>query len=136
VALTYDVITQELVRFLRSKPGTSEVQPAIMSPAPHKARSLFPFPLPKPPRKAGPPAPTFEIHFTYKGQPRVFRYIIEQADEAQTMINTLRVHTNGELMVRVPNAYGQLMPNEIYYTNRSAVASNDTSSRTVEIAKR
>jgi hypothetical protein len=68
------------------------------------------------------PNPSFELHFTFKGQPRLFRYFIEQADDPEAILTTLRVHTNGELLVRVPNEYGQLLPNEIYYGNRSTTA--------------
>jgi hypothetical protein len=59
----------------------------------------------------------------FKNEHRVFRYFIEHFDEYETIKNTLRVHTNGELMVRVPNEFGHLMPNDIYYGNRSEAAS-------------
>jgi hypothetical protein len=39
------------------------------------------------------------------------------------VLETLKVHTNGELMVRVPDEYGAaLRPNDIYYNNWSAAS--------------
>jgi hypothetical protein len=116
VAAEYHPLAQDLVRWLRTKPGVSDLQPPITPPKPRRSR------LPKPPFVGDGPQPDFELHFTYKGQPRLFRYFIEQPDDPQTMLDNMRVHTNGELMVRVPNSYGQLLPNDIYYANRSAAS--------------
>lgn len=79
-------------------------------------------PLPLPPFLATKPQPSFEIRFTFKGHRRVFRYFIEALDDPVTVRQVLRVHTNGELMVVVPDEYGHIMPNEIYYSNRSTAA--------------
>jgi hypothetical protein len=49
----------------------------------------------------------------------VLRYFIEAFDDFTLVCETLKVHTNGELMVRVPDEYGAaLRPNDIYYGNR------------------
>lgn len=54
----------------------------------------------------------------------MLRYFIEAVDDPNLVREALKVHTNGELMVRVPDAYGAaLQPNDIYYGNRSATGS-------------
>ena len=112
-------IATDLVRWLQAKPGVSNVQAPNLSP--HSTGPRFRVPVPLPPALRR-PTPSFEIRFTFKGRPRVFRYFIEMFDDPDTIRNTLRVHTNGELMVRVPDAYGHLQENDIYYSNRSATA--------------
>ena len=119
MATDLEPVIEGLVRWLRTKPGVSEVRQPVL--APRASRPRLPLPMPKSLR--GGHDPSFELHFTYKGVPRVFRYFIEQVDEPTTMLNTLRVHTNGELMVRVANDFGQIMSNDIYYANRSVAAS-------------
>lgn len=114
MVITIQGIPEELARWLRTRPGVADVR---VTTEPRKRPRL---PLPLPPALR-PQQPSFELHFAFKGRPRVFRYFIEQQDDAQTIINTLRVHTNGELMVTVPNDFGQAQPNDIYYSNRSAV---------------
>jgi hypothetical protein len=52
----------------------------------------------------------------------VFRYIIEQLDDPASVKNMFRVHTTGELMVEIPDNFGHIMPNDIYYGNRSEAA--------------
>ena len=113
---TIQGIPEEMARWLRTRPGVADVRVVI---APRK-RSRLPLPLPPALR---PPQESFELHFTFKGTPRVFRYFIEQQDDVQTILDTLRVHTNGELMVTVPNDFGQALPNDIYYSNRSVAGS-------------
>jgi hypothetical protein len=106
-----------MARWLQTRPGVHDVQISL----PQGRRSGTRRRLPLPPALRG-TAPSFEIRFIYKGQPRLFRYLLEQVDDTQAILSTLRVHTNGELLVRVPNEHGQLLPNEIYYGNRSATA--------------
>lgn len=92
---------------------------AVLPAAPKRKGLLALLPLPPALRR---PEPSFEIHMIYKGQARQFRYFFEQIDDEATMMSILRVHTNGELMVRVPNEFGQPMANDIYYGNRSTSA--------------
>jgi hypothetical protein len=115
VVATIQDIAEEMARWLRTRSGASEVRVAF---EPRK-RSKLPLPVP---RALRPPQPSFELHFMFKGRPRVFRYFIEQQDDAQMILSTLKVHTNGELMVTVPNGFGQPQPNDIYYSNRSTTA--------------
>ena len=119
--MTIDVqsIANDLARWLQSRAGVTDVRPPVMSPK--QARRRFPLPVPAFLSPAG-TGPAFEISFTYKGEPRTFRYFIEAPDDPATIAQTLRVHTKGELIVRVPDEYGHLMPNDIYYDNRSAAA--------------
>jgi hypothetical protein len=121
--VTIDVlpIANDLARWLQSRAGVTDVRPPIM--APKQPTRRFPLPVPVPAfLLPGGKGPAFEISFTYKGEPRTFRYFIEAPDDPATIGQTLRVHTNGELIVRVPDEYGHLMPNDIYYDNRSAAA--------------
>lgn len=113
---TIEGISGEMARWLRTRPGVADVREV----KPQPKRSRLPLPVPIPPALR-PPQATFELHFSYKGRPRVFRYFIEQQDAPATIVNTLKVHTNGELMVSVPNDFGQAQPNDIYYSNRSIV---------------
>jgi hypothetical protein len=119
VALELEPVARELARWLRAVPGVTEISGPIMSPKTSKPRGPMPK-LPKPSFLGGSPDPSFELRFIYKNQRRVFRYFVDQPDTPEAMVSNLRVHSNGELMVRVPNEFGQLMPNEIYYVNRSA----------------
>jgi hypothetical protein len=109
-------IAEALVRWLRTRPGAQDVHIV------HTAEGAPGGPhLPKPPFRQT-PVPTFAIRLVYKGEPRLLRYYIEQEDEPAAMERTLRVHTNGELMVRVPGEFGRLAPNDIYYRNASRFA--------------
>lgn len=117
MAADFSFIAGELARWLQTRPGVRDVQVS----QPQAPRGGLRARLPLPPALRG-SRPSFDIRFTYKGQPRLFRYFLEQADDTEAILSTLRVHSNGELMVRVPNEYGQLLPNEIYYGNRSTTA--------------
>jgi hypothetical protein len=119
LAADISFIARETARWLQTMPGVRDLHVAPAAPRHGGLRARLPLPLPPALRGTD---PSFEIRFTYKGQPRIFRYYIEQVDDVETVLNTLRVHSNGELLVRVPNEYGQLLPNEIYYGNRSATA--------------
>lgn len=114
-------IARELGRWLQTRPGVGELRVNLNPARTGGIRVPMPLPLPLPPFLRG-RQPSFELRFVYKGEPRQFRYFLEQTDDPGTMLSTLRVDTNGELLVRVPNAYGQLMPNDIYYGNRSTTA--------------
>lgn len=119
MAVDLTPIATELVRWLGTKPGVSAIQGPIISPKRLSQSQRLPLPMPSFLRAAV-AAPSFEIRFLYKGQQREFLYFVEQQDDPRTILNTFRVHTNGELLVRIPNEHGQLMPNEIYYVNRSS----------------
>ncbi len=108
-------LADDLAAWLSRKDGVSSVQPPVL-PGKPSPRSRFPF------RRSAPAAPAFEIRFVFRGQARRFRYIIENRDDLATMKTTLRVHTNGELLVRVPDRANQVMANDIYYGSRSIVA--------------
>ena len=116
MAIEYTTVARDLARWLGARPGVSEVQESV---TPRK-RGGFLSRLPLPPPLGKPRQADFELRFTYKGQARRFRYFMEGRDDAQTVLSTLRVHTNGELMVKVPNEHGTLLPNDIYYDNRTA----------------
>jgi hypothetical protein len=104
-----------LARWLSSRAGVGDVQVVIPPPLPRRSK------LPRPPFLTAPASPAFELHLTYKGERRVLRYFIEAIDDLTLVCDTLKVHTNGELMVRVPDEYGSaLRPNDIYYGNRSS----------------
>jgi hypothetical protein len=105
----------ELVDWLSQKVGVTSVQPPIFAQKAAKhSRLAF--------HRPGPKAPAFEIKFIFKNQPRRFRYFIENVDDHAAMINTLRVHSNGELLIRVPDGTSQLWPNDIHYGSRSVAA--------------
>jgi hypothetical protein len=107
-------IAADLARWLASKPGVKDVQ--VVTPPPPARHGK----LPRPPFLTPPPSPSFELHLTYKGQRRVLRYFIEAVDDPKVVRETLKVHSNGELLVRVPDEYGAMLrPNDIYYGNRS-----------------
>lgn len=116
MAIEYTSIAHELARWLAARPGVGEVQETVI---PRQRGGLLSR-LPLPPPLGRPRQADFELRFTYKGQARRFRYFMEGWDDAQTILGTLRVHTNGELMVKVPNEHGTLLPNDIYYDNRTA----------------
>jgi len=116
MAIEYTTLAHELARWLMARPGVAEVQESV---APRRQGGLLSR-LPLPPPFGKPRQADFELRFTYKGQARRFRYFMEGPDDAQTVLGTLRVHTNGELMIRVPNEHGNLLPNDIYYDNRTA----------------
>ena len=124
--VSYDLapIAQDLARWLRTRPGVSDVQPPVLAPRPATLRPRLPMPiaLPLPGFLSNKRQPSFEIRFAFKGERRVFRYYVEALDDPATVRDTLRVHTNGELMVRVPDEYGHIVANEIYYSNRSTSA--------------
>ncbi|MDB5059546.1 MAG: hypothetical protein JWO59_3018 [Chloroflexi bacterium] len=113
-------IANDIAKWLTSKAGVRDVHAPLITPR-SVTRGRFPFP--KPPFRPKALAPSFEIRFMFKNEHRLFRYFLEHVDDLETIENTLHVHTNGELMIRIPNAFGHLMPNDIYYGNRSASAS-------------
>jgi hypothetical protein len=113
-------IADDIARWLTRKAGVRDVGPPLLTPRSTARRGL---PFPRPPFLPKIPHPSFEIQFMFKGETRLFRYIIEQFDDIEAIKDTLRVHTNGELMVRVPDEFGALMPNVIYYENRSVAGS-------------
>jgi hypothetical protein len=105
-------IADGLVRYFHSLAGVSEVRgPVFAPPLPPKRR------LPMPGLKTKKSA-TFEISFVYKNEPRTFRYYFDGKDDLRAAGSILRAHSNGELMVRVPDDYGNVVPNDIYYVNR------------------
>lgn len=108
-------LADDLADWLSRKDGVSSVQPPIVPQKP-LPRSRLSFP------RFSPAAPAFEIRFVFRGEARRFRYIIENRDDLARMKKTLRVHTNGELLVRVPDRANQLMENDIYYGSRSVEA--------------
>ena len=120
MAVDRGAIAAALAAWLRSKPGVRDVQAPNLATRRPASRIPIPFPLPSFLNIGGGPAPSFELRFTFKEQPRTFRYFIEQQDDQETIINVLRVHTNGDLLVRVPDEYGHIVPNDIYYSNRSS----------------
>lgn len=106
-------IADNLARYFRTLAGVSEVRdPVFASPPPPKRR------LPMPSLKSKKQDAAFEISFVYKGEPRTFRYYFDLKDDLRAAGGILRAHSNGELMVRVPDDYGHVVPNEIYYVNR------------------
>jgi hypothetical protein len=109
-------VADDIAHYLARKAGVSDVQPPVVPPKP-VSRSRLPFARPHAARAS------FEIQFTFKGRHRVFRYFIEHFDDLVAVKNTLRVHTNGELMVQVPDGFGNLQTNDMYYGNRSVAAS-------------
>jgi hypothetical protein len=109
-------IADSLARYFRTLAGVSEVRdPVFASPPPTKRR----LPVPSLKSKKG---AAFEISFVYKGEPRTFRYYFDGKDDLRSAGGILRAHSNGELMVRVPDDYGHVVPNDIYYVNRIAGA--------------
>jgi hypothetical protein len=105
-------IANDLARWLVQKAGVTGVQPPVTA-LQSAARLRAPF------RRSETSQPAFELHFAYKGSGRCFRYFIENFDDPESVCNILRVHTNGELLVVVPDKYGNPLPNAIYYGNRS-----------------
>lgn len=116
MATEYTTTAHELARWLASRPGVGEVQASVTPRQRGGLRSRLP--LPPPLGKAR--QPDFELRFTYKGLARRFRYFMEDQGDPQTVLATLRVHTNGELMIKIPNEHGTLVPNDIYYDTRTA----------------
>jgi hypothetical protein len=107
------VVAADLAGWLSSRSGVTDMRPPIVAPPPPE-HSWFHRP------KAA--VPSFEIKCHYKGQARHFRYFIEQLDDLRTMEGTLRVHTNGELLIQIPDGYGGLQRNDIFYGNSSVAA--------------
>jgi hypothetical protein len=111
------VLANDIALWLRRKSGVADVQTLRPTPKP-AARSRFP----RPPFRPAAALPAFELRFTFKGEHRVFRYFIEEFDDATTAREMLQVHTNGELLIRVPNSAGFPRENDIYYGNRTEAA--------------
>jgi hypothetical protein len=111
----FRALADDLTDWLSRKVGVTSVQPPVFPQKP-ASRSRFPF------RRPSASMPSFEIKFVFKGQTRRFRYFIESADDMTTMKNTLRVHTNCELLVLVPDGAHKLLTNDMYYGNRSMTA--------------
>ena len=105
-------IADSLARYFRALAGVSEVRGPLFTPARPAKRRL---PVPRFLSKQG---AAFEISFIYKNEPRTFRYYIDGKDDLRAAGEILRAHSNGELMVRVPDDYGHVVPNDIYYVNR------------------
>jgi len=110
-------IAEDLYRYLRSLGGVSDVHRPVPI---HKK----PAPRGRPPVPAfiAAPGAAFEISFTYKNEARTFRYYVDARDDLRAVTETLRSHTNGELMVRVPGEYGGVEPNDIHYVYRLNLA--------------
>ena len=105
-------IADGLARYLRTLSGVSEVRaPVFTGGSPAKKRLPIPRFLSK-------PDATFEISFVYKNEPRTFRYYFDDKDDLRGAVPILRAHSNGELMVRVPDQYGRVMANDIHYVYR------------------
>jgi hypothetical protein len=112
--MTNDVtaIADGLVRYFRTLAGVSDVHGPLFAPPPPARRRL---PVPSFKSKK---SPAFEISFVYKNEPRTFRYYFDGKDDLRAAGSILFAHSNGELMVRVPDDYGRIVPNDIYYVNR------------------
>jgi hypothetical protein len=115
--LTTDLTTvaDNLAAYLRTRSGISDVHVRLGATRQGKKR------LPIPPFLVQ-QRPAFEINFIYKNEPRSFRYYVDPREDPRVVGNLFRVHTNGELMVRVPDDYGRIVPNDIYFVNRIDVA--------------
>jgi hypothetical protein len=111
------LLANDIAQWLTRKSGVNDVQPPRLTPA-SAPRSRFS----RPPFRPAPAQPAFELRFTFKGEHRVFRYFIEEFDDATTARQMLQVHTNGNLLIRVPNDAGVPMHNDIYYGNRTEAA--------------
>jgi hypothetical protein len=63
---------------------------------------------------------SFAIAFTWRGQARTFRYVIRRDDDPERLYTTLRVETQGELLVQQPSfdERGRFAANVIYYPVR------------------
>jgi len=110
-------IAEDLFRYLRAVGGVSDVHrpvPILKKPSPRGR--------PPTPAFIAIPGAAFEISFTYKNEARTFRYYVDARDDLRAVTQTLRSHTNGELLVRVPGEYGDVMPNDIHYVNRLNLA--------------
>ncbi len=105
-------IADSLALYFRALAGVSEVHDPVFAPPPPAKRRL-----PRPGFKSKKSA-TFEISFVYKNEPRTFRYYFDGKDDLRPAGAILRAHSNGELLVRVPDDYGHVVPNDIYYVNR------------------
>jgi len=112
----FRALADDVAEWLSRKVGVSSVQPPVI-PRKQAVRARTPF------HRRAPSTPSFEITFTFKGRARHFRYFIETVDDLAVMKSTLRVHTNGELLVTVPDGPLQVMPNDIHYGSRSVEAS-------------
>jgi hypothetical protein len=115
--LTTDLtsVADNLAAYLRTRSAISDVHVRLGAARQEKKR------LPIPPFLVK-QRPAFEINFTYKNEPRTFRYYVDPHDDPRAIGDLFRVHTNGELMVRVPDDYGRIVPNDIYFVNRIDVA--------------
>ncbi len=109
-------IADNLAAYLRTRSGISDVQVRLGAAAGKDKKRL---PMPSFLTKQ---RPAFEINFTYKNEPRTFRYYVDPREDLRVVGDLFRVHTNGELMVRVPDDYGRIVPNDIYFVNRIDVA--------------
>lgn len=77
--------------------------------------------------KAGEPG--FAISFAWQMQHRAFRYVIRRVDPIPEMARVLRVESQGELLVQMPNSTRTgLEPNIIYYPARNVHSSGDVRS--------
>jgi hypothetical protein len=107
------VVAASLAAWLSSRSGVTNMQPPIVAAHPPE-HSWFHWPRAV--------VPSFEIKCQYKGRARHFRYFIEHLDDLQSVEDTLRVHTNGELMIQIPDGFGGLQRNDIFYGNSSVAA--------------
>ncbi|GAC1433389.1 MAG: hypothetical protein NVSMB65_07230 [Chloroflexota bacterium] len=65
---------------------------------------------------------SFTLAFTWRDQERTFRYVIRRDDDPERVFKTLRVETQGELLVQQPGFEAgprHLSPNVIYYPVRA-----------------
>ncbi len=111
----FGALANDLADWLSGRAGVTSVQRPLI-PQHSAAPRRGPF------HRPAAAAPAFEIRFTFKGRPRRFRYFIEGVDDSATMKATLRVHSNGELLVTVPDGPTSLMPNDIHYDSRFVAA--------------
>ncbi|MGH2346317.1 MAG: hypothetical protein ACRDG4_13915 [Chloroflexota bacterium] len=116
MATDLSTIADNLAGYLRARSGVSQVQVRLSAAARQGKKRL---PVPRLFTKQG---AAFEINFVYKNEPRTFRYYVDRHEDLRAAGELFRVHSNGELMVRVPDDYGRIVPNDIYYVNRIDVA--------------
>ena len=109
-------VADNLAAYLRTRSGISDVR-VRLGPVARQGKKRLPIP-----HFLAKQGPAFEINFVYKNEPRTFRYYVDPREDPRTVADLFRVHSNGELMVRVRDDYGRIVPNDIYFVNRIDVA--------------